>query len=218
MEKLSKFAAQSQNQDDSVLSNINGNLDIFRLFKKYTDKIIEEQGKSIEVSKLLELEVAFMNFCIKTYPSNISYVNQILDSCCQILRSSQITNSDTNSMKLLVKLLTIPLDTLSIAVLRMHHYPTLMDYMKFQNKRIVALRICKAVIKDNKTISSAKTVDQLIEFIKPLLMDDEQGCKEEPYEFEEGQECVARIMHMISHKTSPDIYYDLLLRFKKVFA
>ena len=171
MEKLSKFAAQSH--DESMMSNIGGNLDIFRLFKKYTDKIIEEQGQNIEVSKLLELEVAFMNFCIKTYPSNISYVNQILDSCCQILRSSAITNTDTNSMKLLVKLLTIPLDTLSIAVLRMHHYPTLMDYMKFQNKRTVALRICKAVIKDNRVISSARTVDQLIEFIKPLLIDDE---------------------------------------------
>ena len=121
-------------------------------------------------------------------------------------------------MKLLVKLLTIPLDTLSIAVLRMHHYPTLMDYMKFQNKRTVALRICKAVIKDNRVISSARTVDQLIEFIKPLLIDDEQGGREEPFEFEEGQECVARIIHMIAHKTSPDIYYSLLLRLKKIFA
>jgi len=158
MEKLGKFAA-SANNDESMMSSIGGNLDIFSLFKKYTDKIIEEQGQNIEVSKLLELEVAFMNFCIKTYPSNISYVNQILDSCCQILRSSQITNTDTNSMKLLVKLLTTPLDTLSIAVLRMHHYPTLMDYMKFSNKRTVALRICKAVIKDNKVISSARTVD-----------------------------------------------------------
>jgi hypothetical protein len=45
------------------------------------DKIIEEQGRKIEVSKLLELEVAFMNFCIKTYPGNIDYINQILDSC-----------------------------------------------------------------------------------------------------------------------------------------
>jgi hypothetical protein len=50
-------------------------LDIFKLFKKYTDKIIEEQGKKLEVSKLLELEVAFMNFSIKTYPSNTNSVN-----------------------------------------------------------------------------------------------------------------------------------------------
>ena len=121
-------------------------------------------------------------------------------------------------MKLLVKLLSIPLDTLSIAVLRMHHYPTLMDYMKFQNKRTVALRICKAVIKDNKHLTSSRTVEQLLDFIRPLLVDDEQGGKEEPYEFEEGQESVARILHMVSHRTSNDIYFDLLMKFKKIFV
>jgi len=220
MDKLSKFAAQSSHGggDESMMSMIGGNLDIFRLFKKYTDKIIEEQGRNIEVSKLLELEVAFMNFCIKTYPSNITYVNQILDSCCQILKASTITVQDNNSMKLLVRLLTIPLDTLSIQVLKMHHYPTLMDYMKFSNKRTVALKICKAVIKDNKVITSARTVEQLLEFIKPLLVDDESGGREESFEFEEGQESVARLVHMIAHRSSPDIYYDLLLRFKKVFS
>jgi vacuolar protein sorting-associated protein 35 len=121
-------------------------------------------------------------------------------------------------MKLLVKLLSIPLDTLSIAVLRMHHYPTLMDYMKFQNKRTVALRICKAVIKDNKHLTSSRTVEQLLDFIRPLLVDDEQGGKEEPYEFEEGQESVARILHMVSHRTSNDVYFDLLMKFKKIFV
>ena len=121
-------------------------------------------------------------------------------------------------MRLLVKLLSIPLDTLSIAVLRMHHYPTLMDYMKFQNKRTVALRICKAVIKDNKGLESSRTVDQLLDFIRPLLVDDEQGGKEEPYEFEEGQESVARIIHMVTHRTNNDIYFDLLMKFKKIFV
>lgn len=77
MEKLSKFASSSGEE----VAILNKDLDIFRLFKKYTDKIIDEQGKTIEVARLLELEVAFMNFCIKTYPKNISYVNQILESC-----------------------------------------------------------------------------------------------------------------------------------------
>lgn len=58
----------------------------------------------------------------------------------------------------------------------------------------------------------------MIEFIKPLLVDDEHGGKEEPFEFEEGQECVARLVHMISHKSDANIYYDLLLRLKKVFG
>lgn len=182
MEKLSKFAANSDND----VVNINKDLDIFKLFKKYTDKIIDEQGKTIEVSRLLELEVAFMNFSIKTYPKNINYVNQILESCALILKSTPIQNTDSNSMKLLVRLLSIPLESLSIAVLNMNHYPTLMKYMRFANRRTVALRIIKAVISDRKYLSSSKTVDQLIDFIMPLLQDDKDSDSEEPYEFEDG--------------------------------
>jgi hypothetical protein len=89
-------------------------------------------------------------------------------------------------MKLLVKLLSIPLESLSIAVLDMNHYPTLMKYMKFSNRRTVALRIVKATISDRNHLSSPKIVDQLIDFIMPLLQDDKDTQDEEPYEFEEG--------------------------------
>lgn len=68
----------------------------------------------------------------------------------------------------------------------MQTYPALMNYMKFSNKRQVALRICKAVVKEGQHLSSCTTVDQLLSFITPLLCDDEQGGKEEAYEFEEG--------------------------------
>jgi vacuolar protein sorting-associated protein 35 len=214
MEKLSKFAS---NVDNDVVS-INKDLDIFKLFKKYTDKIIEEQGKTIEVARLLELEVAFMNFSIKTYPKNINYVNQILESCSQILRSTPIHNTDVNSMKLLVKLLSIPLESLSMAVLSMNHYPTLMKYMKFGNRRTVALRIVKAVIGDKKYLTQLKVIEQLIDFIMPLLQDDKDSEAEEPYEFEEGQEAVAKLIHLAYHKTNSDIYFEILLKFKREFV
>jgi hypothetical protein len=62
-------------------------------------------------------------------------------------------------MKLLVKLLSIPLESLFIAVLNMNHYPTLMQYMKFSQRRQVAVKIVKAVINDKNKLSSPKTVD-----------------------------------------------------------
>jgi hypothetical protein len=62
-------------------------------------------------------------------------------------------------MKLLVKLLSIPLESLFIAVLNMNHYPTLMQYMKFNQRRQVAVRIVKAVINDKNKLASPKTVD-----------------------------------------------------------
>ena len=59
-------------------------------------------------------------------------------------------------MKLLVKLLSIPLESLSIAVLNMNHYPTLMKYMKFANRRTVALRIVKAVLGTSSTSTNRR--------------------------------------------------------------
>jgi len=222
MEKLSRFAnnggsGEEGSPEGNEAAKLAGDLDIFKLFKKYTDKIIEEQGKTIDVSRLLELEVAFMNFCIKTYPNNLDYVNQILESCNSILKSTPINNNDKNCMKLLVKLLTIPLDSLSIAVLSMNHYPGLMQYMKFQNKRTVALKIVKSVIKDNKPLESAQTVDQLIEFIMPLLQDDKDaGAKEDPYEFEEGQNSISKLVQLVVNPGN-DLWYSLILKLKKVF-
>ena len=82
MEKLSQFANNAKategaekTEEQQEIATIAQNLDIFKLFKKYTDKIIDEQGKTIDVSRLLELEVAFMNFVISTYPTNLDYVN-----------------------------------------------------------------------------------------------------------------------------------------------
>lgn len=224
MEKLSKFASnaaaaegEEKTAEEAEVAKLAGNLDIFKLFKKYTDKIIEEQGKTIDVSRLLELEVAFMNFSIKTYPDNLEYVNLILESCNSILKSTPINNNDKNCMKLLVKLLTIPLESLSIAVLSMNHYPTLMQYMKFQNKRTVSLKIVKSVIKDNHFLSAPETVDQLIEFIMPLLQDDKDAAaKEDPYEFEEGQNAISKMLHLIYNQNA-DQWYSLLLKFKKIF-
>lgn len=42
------------------------------------------------------------------------------------------------------------------------------------------------MIKEGHHLSSLATVDQLLSFISPLLCDDENGGKEESYEFEEG--------------------------------
>ena len=49
---------------------------------------------NIEVSKLLELETAFMDFSFRTYPKNIEFANLILESCIMILNNKPIGNND----------------------------------------------------------------------------------------------------------------------------
>lgn len=51
----------------------------------------------------------------------------------------------------------------------------------------------------------------------PLLADDkDSGAKEDPYEFEEGQNAVSKLIHLIN-SPNQDIWYTLILKFKKIF-
>jgi len=122
MERLSKFA-----NDKDILA-FNKNLNIFKLFKKYTDKIIEEQGRTIELVRLLELEMSFLKFSIGTYPEETQYVNEILESTSYLIKSNPNRDEKMTkeAMRILVKILTIPLDTLNLEVLKMSHFPDLM--------------------------------------------------------------------------------------------
>ena len=52
----------------------------------------------------------------------------------------------------------------------------------------------------------------------PLLEDDKDSGQEEPYEFEEGQEAVAKLVHLVYHPKNIDLYFEILLKFKRVFV
>jgi hypothetical protein len=74
------------------------------------------------------------------------------------------------------------------------------------------------VIKDKRPLDKLRTVDRLLDFIKPLVADDsEAGAKEEPYEFSESQHLVSQLVHLVYHPTSLNMYSELLNKFIKVF-
>ena len=52
----------------------------------------------------------------------------------------------------------------------MKEYPTLMKYLKFKKRRNVAKNITKAVSKGQIDLSDTNVVQQLIVFIKPVLV------------------------------------------------
>lgn len=52
----------------------------------------------------------------------------------------------------------------------MKEYPTLMKYLKFKRRREVAKQIARAVAKGSIDLSDVNVVQQLIVFIKPVLV------------------------------------------------
>lgn len=86
-------------------------------------------------------------------------MNEILQSCVQIIKNSNVEKLSGDSMRLLVKLLSVPLETFSLSILGMNHYPTLMQYMAYQSRKTVSLRIVKAVFKSRKPLNNLDSVE-----------------------------------------------------------
>lgn len=102
-----------------------------------------------------------------------SNVNAILDSCVTLIGkyTENDTRLDSESLKAIVKLLSFPLETLSLAILSMDNYPKLMKYLQFPSRKQVAFKIVQAVVSSRKHLSDITIGEQLIEFIMPLLID-----------------------------------------------
>lgn len=212
MDRLADFAANSEED----VSNFSKGLDIFAMFKRNIDSIIEDQGTTVELKKFLELQVAFLKFSIQCYPDNIGYVNDILKSCCTLCQKQGVTDLDEDSLKSLVKLLTLPLDSLSIAVLRMDEFPKLMKYLPLTKRRIVALKICQAVTNSAIPLVNMEMVRQIMDFVDPLLREAKELADLDPTEFEEEQHLVARLPHLV-HNENPDLAFEMLESLKVQF-
>jgi len=211
MDRLADFVANAEEEVPSL-----ANLDLYDMFKKNIDRIIESQGANLELSKFLDLQVAFLKFCSQLYPENVEYVNNILKSCCTLCQKQNAADIDEDSLKNIVKLLTLPLDTLSISVLQMDEFPKLMKYLPFMKRRQVSLKICQAVVNSAVPLDNIETVRQIIEFIRPLLRDEVDTQTLDPLEFEEEQNLVCRVIHLVTH-SNPDEYFTILEEFRKQF-
>lgn len=186
---------------------------IFKLVQKYIEEIFIRFNSKMESN--LVIQVSLLNFCIKCYPKQTENINSILESSVNLIKRSREDKLNPECMRMLVKLLSIPLDTLSLRILEMPQYPMLLKYMAFSSRRTVSLRIVKAVFKSKRKLDNIEIVNQLLSFIEPLLKDDADAKEEvEAYEFEEEQESVAKMLHLIANDDL-DQYYAILQRFKK---
>eukprot|EP00826_Nyctotherus_ovalis_P050482 TRINITY_DN6187_c0_g1_i5.p1 TRINITY_DN6187_c0_g1~~TRINITY_DN6187_c0_g1_i5.p1 ORF type:complete len:590 (-),score=224.08 TRINITY_DN6187_c0_g1_i5:41-1810(-) len=195
MNRLASYAAT----DREELKQADKEINIFVMFNKYIDKLLEEQGLIIEPKKLVELEIAYMRFSIKLYPSNLDYVNQILDLCVRTFQPLSAKSITEPCLKSVVALLIIPLDSLSMEILALPNYSTLAGYLTPSMLQTLAKKIIMSLVTAMKPIRSMEIVQQLVGFIKHLYASaiTEKEVNEDAYEFEEVQTYAAKLLHLI---------------------
>lgn len=210
LDRMSRFAGEDNKAE------VGTDVDIFGMFKTYIDKLFTEQAENIETKKLLELGVTFLKFSLKFYPLNTSYVNNILETCSNLVEKTKSKGLDQESLKQIVKLLSFPLETISLAILNMNHYPKLMSHLEFSSRKQVAYKIVQAVVMNHKPLNSIELVSQLFEFIAPLLTDSKESIEFDQFEFEDEMQNVAKLVHLVSSEDA-DVQFEILNMFKKHF-
>ena len=145
--------------------------------------------------------MAFLKFSLRCYPTNSENVNQILKACALICQKQINKDFDEESQKNIVKFLTMPLDTMSLTILQMNEYPNLMQYLPFMKRRYVASKICQAVVNLKCVLNDKNVVIELIKFINPLLLNEKDYVEIEQNEFDDEQENVAKLVHLVNGKT-----------------
>lgn len=140
MNRLSSLAETKGGKADpsGELAEVDKQVNIFGLFQKYIDRIFEEQGAIMDLNKLIELELAFVRFAIKLYPGKVEHVNVILESAVKVVEMQPAKNLTPECLEGLVRLLGIPLESFSLAILDMSHYPALMQHLTAPLKKSVA--------------------------------------------------------------------------------
>jgi len=212
MDRLADFALNS----DTSVESFNQDLNIFMMFKDSIKRIIEENSANMELKKFLDLEVAFLKFSLRCYPKNSEYVNQILKDCVFICERQLSKDFPDDCQNNIVKFLTMPLETMSLTILQMNEYPNLMKYLPFTKRRLVAAKICQAVVNLKNILSNIPLTEQLIKFINPLLVTEKDYVDVEPFEFEEEQLSVGKLIHLVIGD-SVGTTLELLNLFKKKF-
>lgn len=91
-----------------------------------------------------------------------------------------------------------------------------MRYLQYNSRKQVANKIVQAVVASKKPLSSDVTAGQLLEFVKPLLVDSPDASEPEPFEIEDEMKKVASLVHLVKTE-NPEEYFRILNMFRDKF-
>ena len=155
---------------------------------------------------------------MKCYPDNLTYINKVLESTVKLVQIQPVKNIDGDSLKIIVKILTITLESSPIKVLEMNQFVGLMQFLQLQSRRVVAKKIVNSLINARIKIDSQQLLNKITEFLKPLIESPPEGEQEEAaFEFEETHTSVSKIVHLIDTSNIQN-HFEMISFLKELFS
>jgi Vacuolar protein sorting-associated protein 35 len=256
MDRLAKYLAEEELLDESDTNQVKkvSTGDSFNLFDECVQKVYNARGPRLTHKEVIRLQTALLQFSIKCFPGNMEQVSHCISNCVAGLRQASAYHDvvpggttqstapqptkilDDASVVELEKLLSIPLDSLSLKVLELEQYSHLIGFLPWVNRREVAIAMLKAVENSGPVPMAVKDLEQLFKVIEPLVRDEFVGTNVnvpsggvngqqihqqyasgmaphvDPTQLQKTREenvHVSKLIHSIDHEHS-DIVYEML--------
>ena len=215
MQKLAKYVENSKDEKGILDSTQK----IFNIVKGNINKIMNESNTAMDINKLMELQVAFLNFTIKCCPGEerLNSVNNILAECVKLLSKNKNEIITNDTIKLIGKLLAVPLES-NMSIFSMGNFPELMRYLDYASRATLSLRIIDSLVSEKSLVKldNSERVSALMDFIRPLLEDSPDAGEYDQYQFEYEQASVCKLLFVIQ-TSDPQNMYDILNVMKNTF-
>ena len=215
MQKLAKYVENAKDEKNIIDSTQK----IFSVVKGNINKIMSDSSANMDVNKLIELQVAFLNFTIKCCPENerLDSVNNILVDCVNLLSKNKNEIISNDTIKLIGRLLAVPLES-NMSIFAMGNFPDLMRYLDYASRATLSLRIIDSLVSESSTVKldNSERVSALMDFIRPLLEDSPDAGEYDQYQFEYEQASVCKLLFIIT-TNDPQTMYDILNVLKNTF-
>ncbi len=215
MQKLAKYVENCKDEKDIIDSTQK----IYNIVKGNINKIMSESNTNMDVNKLIELQVAFLNFTIKCCPEKerLNSVNNILYDCVGLLSKNKSEMLSNDTIKLIGRLLAVPLES-NMSIFSMGTFPELMRYLDYASRATLSLRIIDSIVNAKSTVKldNSERVSALMDFIRPLLEDSPDAGEYDQYQFEYEQASVCKLLFIIT-TNDPQNMYDILNVLKNTF-
>ena len=230
MQKLGNyFGRQDNNTEDNKDKEIfelakNIYPILLRNFNGYMNQNLNSNNKSFDLNKLLGLVLSFMKFALQCSPpeQKTHSINNIF-SLALDLSNKQPNKLDDDCINKIGLLLIEPLNS-GINIFRMNDFIPLMNFLNYQNKKHLGIKLIETLIKEADSekstmekISDLDSLDNVLRYIQPLLGDTRDSVQEDESTYEYEQTIVSKLVYIIRTK-NPEIIYRILGDLKNIFS
>ncbi|KAL1199745.1 Vacuolar protein sorting-associated protein 35C [Cardamine amara subsp. amara] len=211
MERLSNYAASSVEALPNFLQ-----VEAFSKFNYAIGKVVEAQV-DLSASASVTLYLFLLKFTLHVYADRLDYVDQVLGSCVTQL-SATGKLCDDKAAKQIITFLRAPLEKYNsvVTILKLTNYPRVMEYLDHETNKAMAIIIVQSILENSTHIATANEVDALFELTKSLIKDFDGIIDDEVDEedFQEEQNSVARLVHML-YNDDPEEMYKIIFTVRK---